>query len=412
MPDQAGSWRHPGWSWTMRHNRAIASGYGIAALFAGAALGVVPALVTDVWNSGQTWGQLWLCVSLGVLAVAALGFSETARRGRDRMLARNGTAYLIQEQARFWTADTAERFRAGVHRQFARVIEVPGPAEVDRWDWPLDDGARLWDGKVDELVRAFRVLNIDETRDGSATPNGVFMWAWWAAAMAFGMRVTAANRTLELDVWQRPSIARSGEVAPETWAQRPHRFRSASPGDAAVTEYVWPADLSVSRRGRVRTAGARGQVSVLLVRFSRQAWGPLPEVAAAVPATRLDLHLYDAAGVASTEPLQADLHELRCVPQESQFQWQAFPALAAEAAAWVERKTKELVGHTLLLATVMPQEVGLGLGILAGQETRRASWPEHLWPIVYDQATHEFTVPHLDLGSAAVDPAPAARRRA
>jgi hypothetical protein len=409
--DQAGGWRHPGWSWTVRHDRLIPAGYGIAALFGGGALGVVPALVTGDWKSGQTWAQLWLCVSLAVVAAAALGFSEIARRGRDRMLERNGTAYIIQEQARFWAADKAERFREGIRRQFARVIQVPGPVEASPgWDWPLDADARHWDRKADELVRAFRVLHIDETRDGTVTPNGVFMWAWWAVAMAFGMRVTAADRSLSLDVWQRPSNARMGEVTPETWAQRPNRFGTAAlPASLSVSEHVWPVELTLSRRGRVRASGANGDVSVLLVRFSSRDWGPLPEVTGSVPGDRLPLHLYDAAGVAAAGASQADVHELRCVPPGPEFPWQDFPALAAEAAGWIERKTRELAGRTLLLGTVMPQEVGLGMGILAGQEVRRASWPAHLWPIVYQQATREFTVPYLDLGSAAVDPAAAVR---
>lgn len=410
MPDQAGGWRHPGWSWTVRHDRLIPAGYGIAALFAGGMLGVVPALVTGDWKSGQTWGQLWLCVSLAVVAVAALGFSSAARRGRDRMLEQNGTAYIIQEQARFWTADTAECFRAGIRRQFARVVQVPGPAEVDRWDWPLDAGARHWDGKVSELVRAFQVLNIDETRDGTASPNGVFMWAWWAVAMAFGMRVTAANRTLELDIWQRPSNARAGEVTPQTWAQRPHRFGSEARGSATVTEHTWPVELTVSRRGRARAANATGDASVLLVRFSGQEWGPFPVATPPSPASRAGLHLYDAAGIVPGGAPQTDLHELRCTPPGTQFRWEDFPALAAEAAAWIERKAKELAGHTLLLGTVIPQETGLGLGILAGQEARRASWPEHLWPILYQRA--KFTIPHLDLGSAAISVPQAHGKRA
>ncbi len=416
--DPAGGWRHPGWSWTVRHGRLIPAGYGLAALFAGGALGVVPALVIGDWKAGQTWAQLWLCVGLGVVAAAALGFSETARRGRDRMLARNGTAYIIQEQARFWADDKAERFRAGIRRRFARVIQVPGPAELSRgWDWPLDAGARHWDGKLDELVRAFRVLYIDETRDGTASPNGVFMWAWWAVAMAFGMRATAADRSLVLDVWQRPSNARMGQVTPETWAQRPHRFGPAAlPVGLTVSEHVWPAELTLSRRGRARppgatrssgaarSPGASGDISVLLIRFSSRDWGPLPEVAASPPGGRLALHLYDAVGLAVAGASQTEVHELRCVPPGQVFPWRDFPALAAAAAAWIERKATELAGRTLLLATLMPQEVGLGLGILAGQESRRAGWPVRLWPVVFEPSRREHVIPNLDLGSAAIDP--------
>jgi hypothetical protein len=376
MPDPAGGWRHPGWSWAVRHDRVIPVGYGAFALFAGGALGVVPGLVTGDWKTGATWDQLWVAIILCLLAVAFLAFSENVRRGRDRMRKRNGTAYIIQEQARFWTPQNATRFRDGIRRQFARVIQVPGPVETGRgWDWPLDAAARHWDGRVDELVLAFRVLSIDQSRE-TATPIGVFIWAWWAVAAAFGMRATAADRGLHLDVWQRPSNARAGEVDPEIWAQRPHRFGSAVPDGRSlppVTEHTWDADLKISRRGRSRAGVEDAEASVLLIRFGSQEWGPLPEVTVPLPDNqRPDLHLYDAAGVASARVSRVDLHELRCVPRDVRFPWQDFPALAAEAAAWIERKTKELPGRTLLLGTVMPQEVGLGLGILAGQESRRS----------------------------------------
>lgn len=414
--DQAGGWRHPGWSWTVRHDRSLSAGYGLATLLAGGVLGIVPSLVTGDWKSGLTWGLLWACIGLSVLAAVALGYSEAARRGRDRMLRQNGTAYIIQEHARFWDDDKAQRFREGIRRQFARVIQVPGPVEASRgWDWPLDADARHWDAKADELVRAFRVLSIDETRDGTVTPNGVFAWAYWAVAVAFGMRVTAADRSLVLDVWQRPSRARAGEVEPEIWAQRPHRFGSAAVSGAGpeFAEFTWETELTISRHGRSRTRTGGGGVSVLLVRFSRFDWGPLPGVTTVPPVEGpLGLRLYDAAGVIPADASRADLHELRCLPPESQFQWRDFPALAAEAASWIERKAKELSGHTLLLGTLMPQEVGLGLGVLAGQEARRAGWPAHLWPMVLEPGKRELVIPHLDLGSAAVDPALAGTRGA
>ena len=193
--DQAGGWRHPGWSWAARHDRLIPAAYWVAGLLIAFALGNVPSLVTGDWKSGTTWVSLWLSVGSAVLAVMAFGFAETTRRGRDRMIEMNGTAYVIQEHARFWSDDDAGRFREGIRRQFARVIQVPGPVEAGRgWEWPLDGDTRQWDAKADDLVRAFRVLRIDETRDEAPGPVGVFLWAYWAVAMAFGMRVTAADR--------------------------------------------------------------------------------------------------------------------------------------------------------------------------------------------------------------------------
>jgi len=412
--DQAGGRRHPGWSWTVRHDRLIPSSYGIAGLLIAFALGNVPSLVTGDWKSTMTWVSLCLSVSSTLIAILACGFAETTRRGRDRMIARNGTAYIIQERARFWDDDNAARFREGIRRQFARVIQVPGPVEAGRgWDWSLDSDAWHWDAKADELVRAFRVLGIDEARNGTVTPDSVFLWAYWPVAVAFGMRATAADRDLVLDVWQRPSRARAGEVEPEIWAQRPHRFTAAPPAGPPFSEHLWAASLELSRiaspAGRARRGTRGGKVSVLLVRFSSSAWGPVPLVAAAASQDPLALRLSCAVSVLSQGSLPVEIHELRCVPPDGpsgdQFPWQQFPALAAEACAWIERKAKELDGHTLLLGTLVPQEIGLGLGILAGQESRSASWPDHLWPIVQNQRDGSLVIPSLDLGKAAIDPA-------
>ena len=81
------------------------------------------------------------------------------------------------------------------------------------------------------------------------------MWAWWAVAAGFGMRVTAAERDLVLDVWQRPSHGRAGDVETVIGSQRPHRFGSADPvplaqllPDSAPREFTWPAKLTITAR--------------------------------------------------------------------------------------------------------------------------------------------------------------------
>lgn len=403
----------------MRHPGLIQAGYWVAGLLIAFALGNVPSLVTGDWKSGMTWVSLWLSVGSAIIAALAFGFAVIARRGQRGMIEGKGTAYIIQEYARFWDRDTAARFREGIRRQFARVVQVPGPVELSRgWDWSLDQDAWDWDTKVDVLVRAFRVLAIDEARGGGGiTPNGVFLWAYWAIAVAFGMRVTAADRDLVLDVWQRPSKARAGMVEPEIWAQRPHRFgvgRLAGGTGLEFTERVWSADLEhawiARQRGWTRRRAAPGQISVLLVRFSASDWGPLPPVAEQPPDEPLTLTLRTAVSLPDVGSSPVAIHELRCVPPltasgDRQFPWDRFPALAAKAAAWIEEKAKELDGHTLLLGTLMPQEVGLGIGIHAGQVSRRSGWPARLWPIVLDPRKGDLAIPDLQLGSAAVDPA-------
>jgi hypothetical protein len=415
--DPAGGLLHRGWAWTVEHPRLIPAGYWVAGLFVAFALGNVPSLVTGDWKTGMTWVSLWLSVGSVVVAAIAFGLAEIGRRGQRGMIQGKGTAYIIQEYARFWDKDTAERFREGIRRQFARVVQVPGPVELGRgWDWSLDHDAWDWDAKLHELVRAFRVLTVDEARGGEATPNGVFLWAYWAIAAAFGMRVTAADRDLVLDVWQRPSKARAGKVEPEIWAQRPHRFDS-EPADGTGPQFeerVWSADLEYSwiaqRRGWTRRRAVAGEISVLLIRFSASGWGPLPPVGEQPPGEPLTLRLRTAVRLPAVGSSPVAIHELRCVPPltasgERQFPWDQFPALAAKAAAWIEDKAQELDGHTLVLGTLVPQEVGLGLGIHAGQVSRRVSWPALLWPVVLDPSKRDLVVPNLQLGSAAVDPA-------
>ena len=75
------------------------------------------------------------------------------------------------------------------------------------------------------------------------------------------------------------------------------------------------------------------------------------------------------------------IHELRCLPPSGgQFPWHAIPSLVAASADWIERKSAELAGHTLLLGTTMLPEAALGLGITAGR-AQRTRWPEnHMAP--------------------------------
>lgn len=115
--------------------------------------------------------------------------------------------------------------------------------------------------------------------------------------------------------------------------------------------------------------------------------------------------LHDLARVIPVkETASAHLHELRCVPPGNQFAWEASPYLVNEAVAWIMKKAEELRGHTLLLATVMPNDIAVGIGIVAGLPACDG-WPEDLWPIVYRNATRTPVVPRLNLGrSATIEP--------
>ena len=142
---------------------------------------------------------------------------------------------------------------------------------------------------------------------------------------------------------------------------------------------------------------------MLLLRFGRQKWGPVPEVdSGSRPAHMPHLEITDAVGVTPNRSSHITIYELRCLPSPGgQFPWHAIPSLAAAAADWIEQKSAKLAGHTVLLGATMLPETALGLGITAGR-AQRARWPENIWPLVYRPATDSLVVPHLNLGTASI----------
>ena len=406
--------RHPGWSWTVGRDWLIPSAVAVATLFLGAALGGIPALVAGSWQDPQTRIAVWAAIALGAVGLLALLATWLIWRGRNGILRRNGTAYVFLESAGGWSADDVRAFLALAKRQFARTIEVPGPGKLDgSWDWPLGAGAQDWDSKVTELVRAFQALRCD---DDPATPKGIFMWAWAPVAIAYGARVTAADRGLVLDIWQRPSRGRAGDVEIAPWSQRPHRFgggqrpqsiTNALPG-SVPREYRWPAQVTIKRPavggGAVPASAADGREVpvILLVRLGRQSWGPVPDAPAEPdPGAPLTVVLEDAAGLGRVGTFGTEIRELRIVPPGGYrlFPWPAYPSLVAEVSEWIRRRSSELDGHQLMIGAILPPEVALGLGIDAGRLTSSA-WPTHLWPIVSDPMTKALVVPRLNLGTA------------
>lgn len=401
-------WLHPGWSWTVGRAWVITALSASVTLILGAVLGALPALLAGSWRDPQTRDQAWVLIGFTVASLAAAGTALAFYRKRRWVLHQNGTAYVIRELASDWERQDEKAFLDSAGRYFARVIKVPGPGQLGRpWEWPLDPGARQWDGKVDELVRSFQALR---SADDSGTPNGILMWASWAVAIAFGLRVTAADRDLVLDVWRRPSHGRAGDVETVMGSQRPHRFGYTDPvplakllPDSAPEELTWRARLTTTKWGVDAHRVAGHGVAVLLLRLGYQRWGPLPEVdTGAQPAQALHLEINDAAGVTPSRSSRVTIHELRCLPSPGrQFPWQAIPSLVTASADWIERKTAELAGHTVLLGATMLPETALGLGITVGH-AQRTRWPENIWPLVYRTGTDSLVVPNLNLGAAAL----------
>jgi hypothetical protein len=407
------AWLHPGWSWTVGRAWVITSLSASVTLILGAVLGALPALLAGSWSDAQTRLETWVLSGFGAASLAAAVTALVLYRKRRWVLSQNGTAYVIRELSSDWDRQDERNFLDSAGRYFARVIRVPGPGQLGRfWDWPLDAGAEYWNSKVDELTRSFQALR---SADDPGTPNGILMWASWAVAVAFGLRVTAADRDLVLDVWQRPSHGRAGDVEAVIGTQRPHRFGHAEPAPlgellptSAPREFTWDAELTTTQRSADARHTAGRDVSVLLLRLGCQKWGPLAEVDTGLPeagtesqpAHALRLHIDDAAGVTPGRSSSITIYELRCVPPAGgRFPWHAIPSLVTASADWIERKSAALADHTLLLGAAMLPETALGLGITAGH-THRTRWPENMWPLVYRTAAGSLVVPDLNLGTA------------
>jgi hypothetical protein len=400
-------WLHPGWSWTVGRAWVITALSASVTLILGAVLGALPALLAGNWSDPQTRFQTWVLIGFTVVGLVAAVIAVVLYRKRRWVLHQNGTAYVIRELASDWVRQDEKAFLDSAGRYFARVIKVPGPGQLGRsWDWPLGADAQQWDGKLDELAHSFQALRSVDDPD---TPNGILIWASWAVAVAFGLRVTTADRDLVLDVWQRPSHGRAGDVETVLGTQRPHRFGYPEPvplpklpPESAPREFTWQAKLTTIRRGADAHRAAASRVSVLLLRLGHQKWGPLPEAGTGSQrAQALHLEIDDAVGVTPNRSSDITIYELRCLPpSDGQFPWHAIPSLVAASADWIESKSDELAGSAVLLGATMLPETALGLGITAGH-AQRTRWPKNMWPLVYRTATDSLVVPHLNLGTAA-----------
>lgn len=399
----------PGWSWTVTHDWTISAALAAATLLIGAGLAGIPVVVGGSWHDPQVREQAWAFTVLGIAGLILLAAAMVMRHGRERMLRDSGTAYVVREPSDGWASDEARDFLIAARRRFARIIVVPGPGRLARpWDWPLDDRGRLWDQKVTELTRSFMALHLD---DDPQSPNAILAWASWAVAVAFAARICAADRGLVLDVWQRPSIGRAGKSDPLPWRQVPHRFSAerpatsgfALPPECVPREYRWPVMITTTTRPSNEEGVARHpRVSVLLLRLGCHSWGPLQADSEPSGPHRVGLHLDDAAGLGLPGRFRGHIYELRSLPPagQSRFPWQAFPSLVSVAAQWVQSTAARLDDHILLLGSVMPPEMALGLGIAAA----RTEWPATLWPIVYQAGTGALVIPRLELGSNALTP--------
>lgn len=395
--------RAVGWSDVPQITRWTGVTFAVATAFLGGAIGTAPALVGADPSDAAFWPTLLSAVGLLAIGLWALYGGTKLWRLREEILTQRGTAYIIEETAEAWTYEEKRRFLEQLVGHFASVQRVPGTDELGGdWHWPLGPGAEHWDQHVDTLVRSFWSVHYN---DDPRTDNCILIWCWWPVAIAFGARVTARRRGLTLLVRQRPSTGRNGRVDADGWRREPHDFavaQSASVGHELPERTV---HLTVSARPGVRTTAEPPEsVTILLIRMTRTKWGPLapdsPE------GTGMDLDVEDAAGIDIAGTVTATLLEWRHLPPEGDVNhaWASYPALVRSASEWVGRRGVPLKG-VVLLAALIPQEVGIGIGILAGQDG--AAWPAQLWPIQAEsdgpgKPPKRLVIPGLNLGATSL----------
>ena len=157
---------------------------------------------------------------------------------------------------------------------------------------------------------------------------------------------------------------------------------------------------------------------LLLARLGRQSWGPVPEARArageapagaeaasarAGPAGPLNVVLDDAADLGLSGTFRTEIRELLILPPPGDrlFPWLAYPSLVAEISSWVRCQAAKLPDRLLLLGTIVPSEVALGLGIDSVQISK-SDWPANLWPILHQPGSGALVIPRLNLGTAAL----------
>jgi hypothetical protein len=397
------------------------------ALLSGA-LGLLPGALDNArkngWaGGGQAW-TAWLTVVFGVVGAGLLVWAAVRWRRLGTLLEDRGTAYVIEEQQIAWQHEEKASVLALIEREFASVLRVPGPVALNEsWSWQADSrGLPDWDKRADELVRAFWAVHYNDNQE---THNAVFTWAPWPVAMAFGARATARRRGLVLHVRQRPSFGAGKHRQRLTITDGAYDFASGSAlADAATTvpgyELSQPrrplticltefpsARATTARPARSVRGACRGpfRIVFLAVRLRPEPIGKIPwdlDEAGEIP-IRVPREL--AAQALPSDSYTVEYREWRLTAQPgsaaaAEVPWTTFPAVAGDIARWVCEEVGRDFDGVVLLASRMPQEIAVGLGIRAGQLGR--NWPARVYPVFYDEASHDLVIPDLRLGAEAL----------
>lgn len=242
--------------------------------------------------------------------------------------------------------------------------------------------------------------------DDPRTPNSIVCWAWYPVAIAWTARTRAQQRNLPIAIRQRPSTGRTKSIDMPDWSQpvysfaptpAPERPRGTVMRDRATglrlagADPANPIDAEVSFDGTNVTDAA--PINILLVRLHDKEWAGLSPDKDGEPVT---LNVANWSGQPLGLPGSAVLHEWRCLPKSAIHPWTDYPSLTSEIVRWIAR-TADPDGVNLI-GMLVPQEVGLGIGIQVADLTK-SQWPAHLWPLIQPSARAEhLTIPGLDLG--------------
>ena len=395
-----------------------------AAMGVGAALGGLPPPLLAVLGSLST-------------ALAAFSGWWTLMQRRDAQ--RRGTVYVVREPGTpandEWEQDEAQaqEFIKTLQLSFPEVRQIPGPSELHRWPWPLGQGAELWDHYVDELVTAIRVVR---RGDNPRTQKSLVVWARWPVAIATVSRLLSAERGPMLGIRQRVSYGRSPRMEHVDPAQAALSFDPVRPDDShpeasntsirplrnRLTPGPWsnfrvsappPRAKKFTHHGTITISGrptrARtprtknpAKITVLLIRLTSHPWGLLtsePGRDGQLGQDGIKVEVDDAEGIGIDGTFCLEIREWRCLPSvpgaKGAHSWSDFEGIAEEVTSWIAAEASAQPDCPVLLGTMMPQEIGLGIGIHIHRRDAQ-EWPSHLFALVWNG--HCFVLPHLDLG--------------
>ncbi|MGH3193899.1 MAG: hypothetical protein ACRDOL_42910, partial [Streptosporangiaceae bacterium] len=184
-------------------------------------------------------------------------------------------------------------------------------------------------------------------------------------------------------------------------------------GCATVTVTIEPLSDRHGHPGSPSRPGTPGDAAGLLLLVVRVIRGPVGPIPVELTQTRpfaLGVSPGLAGAVIPSGTRAIPAKEWRLGPYEKDAErvpdlpWPAFPAAAETIADWVVAQAAAHAARVVLLATRIPQELAVGLGVQLGQRSwDRAPgqpWPQQVYPAYHDG--DRLVVPDLRLGAQSV----------